>query len=438
MPNYPFLGLNDYIDEMLFVIKNIISKNEQKNFYVFGMNVLSDRVVRFLKDNEYEVHGILDNNPAYYGKKFLDIVVNSPEYFLKDFDKNACIFIQSSYFSEMKEQLSKLGYQEETHIIKTVNIETSEDFDNKEELFNQFSDKIKLAVNLYNELTGNKKLKLFLLPQTPLGDVYIFCSYLSSYMEKEGLKEIIIALRNESQIKIANMFIADYNDLKIKIKKISVEETDLLRNLSILFPEHVNLFHPIDNKYLFYNYNDFKGINFFDHCKKGLFGLNEDIKPRHPTFNRNELEIDKFFKENNLESEKTIIISPYANSVPMSAYLFWKILVERLKVKKYDVVTNCGTIYEKPIEGTKAVYFDFEDSVPILNRCKALIAYRSGFCDITSSATCKKIFIYPYKQQLNTTMYQLYSQKDFFGKVESFVLNEETDEVIISKIIDLL
>lgn len=61
------------------------------------------------------------------------------------------------------------------------------------------------------------------------------------------------------------------------------------------------------------------------------------------------------------------------------------------------VCTNCGSPNEKEIEGTVALRFSYDISVPVIEKCGFFIGIRSGFCDVISTAKCKKIIIYqPY------------------------------------------
>ena len=91
------------------------------------------------------------------------------------------------------------------------------------------------------------------------------------------------------------------------------------------------------------------------------------------------------------------MLSPYVNTLPAIPPWVWVELAKRLKLEGYVVGTNCGGPSEKAVEGTIELRFDYDISVPVLEKCGYFIGIRSGFCDIVSSAKCKKIIIYqPY------------------------------------------
>ena len=85
-------------------------------------------------------------------------------------------------------------------------------------------------------------------------------------------------------------------------------------------------------------------------------------------------------------------------------------IAEKLKNRGYVVCTNCGSPAELPINGTIPLRFGFDISVPVLEKCGYFVGIRSGFCDIISSADCKKIIVYqPYLFWGSGTNYDYFS-----------------------------
>lgn len=92
--------------------------------------------------------------------------------------------------------------------------------------------------------------------------------------------------------------------------------------------------------------------------------------------------------------DKTVIISPEANSITTIPIWFWNTIIEELKSKGYIVFMNCSypTWYRAP-----NIFETYALSVPLLEYSGFFLAVRSGFCDIISSANCKKVILYPEK-----------------------------------------
>jgi hypothetical protein len=68
-------------------------------------------------------------------------------------------------------------------------------------------------------------------------------------------------------------------------------------------------------------------------------------------------------------------------------------IVNHCKQQGLIPVTNCaGT--EKPVEGTKAIFFPLTQAIDFMDAAGYFLGVRSGLCDIISSSTCVKIIIY--------------------------------------------
>ena len=109
-----------------------------------------------------------------------------------------------------------------------------------------------------------------------------------------------------------------------------------------------------------------------------------------------------------LDKRKTIIVSPYATSVPNIPVDVWKKIVRELKSYGYIVYTNIANGQE-PIDETEGIMIPYENIISCLNLCRGFIGIRSGLCDILSTADCKMIVFYKGMLHNQTTLYTLYS-----------------------------
>ena len=142
------------------------------------------------------------------------------------------------------------------------------------------------------------------------------------------------------------------------------------------------------------NINETKFIDMYIH---NIF-MCDIVKDREfPKFNYTSKKINDLFIKYRLEPNNTVILSPYVNTLPAIPWWVWIELAKKLKMAGYMVCTNCGSPNEKEIEGTVALRFSYDISVPVIEKCGFFIGIRSGFCDVISTAKCKKIIIYqPY------------------------------------------
>lgn len=139
-------NLSSYLYEKLAShIQNRIF--EKKKIVLFGLNTSSYGTKKYLEDHGYHVSAYIDNDirkveennnvmdillPRQLDAKDYQIIQRRyirsyiPEEYLLPFQEDLVILIASKYYSEMCEQVKKLGYQEGLHIIKTADFYDSE------------------------------------------------------------------------------------------------------------------------------------------------------------------------------------------------------------------------------------------------------------------------------------------------------------------------
>ena len=133
-------NINNYLYRNLDqLIENGVLDN--KKIVLFGLNTTSYSTKNYLEDRGYHVTAYIDNDikkledakeiieslvPRQLSKDAYHDVIDQfvraykPEELFGDFQDDVIILIASKYYVQMVEQLEKLGYVENTHIIKTV------------------------------------------------------------------------------------------------------------------------------------------------------------------------------------------------------------------------------------------------------------------------------------------------------------------------------
>lgn len=258
---------------------------------------------------------------------------------------------------------------------------------------------LKPGVQVYKDIMKNYPVgsKLLLCPYAGTGDVYLACLYIRQYAKKMQLNNYVLAVIGKSNYNVAKLFrIAN-------LEKLSQDEADKLVYLYMTVGDEfdgIKLMHhdPMQNYCgILENLRNINNIKFVDMYNCNIFMCDLEKDRELPQFNYTSKRISDLFFKCRLEPNNTVILSPYVNTLPPIPRWVWVELAKRMKMAGYVVCTNCGGPDEKEIEGTVALRFDYDIAVPILEKCGYFIGIRSGFCDVISSAKCKKIIIYqPY------------------------------------------
>ncbi len=120
----------------------------------------------------------------------------------------------------------------------------------------------------------------------------------------------------------------------------------------------------------------------------GVFGLPESTRPCKPSRLRDYPDLEK------IREGKTVILSPYAKSVPALRQEIWEEIVEDFCRRGYVCLTNVAGD-EKPLTGTDPISPAVCEMQSVVERAGTFIGLRSGLCDVVRGALCKKAALYP-------------------------------------------
>lgn len=244
---------------------------------------------------------------------------------------------------------------------------------------------------IYEKINGGQK-QGYICPYKGTGDVYLACALLSSkIILDERHTQTLVVIGNSSR-KIVQLF--GYKNIVV----LSQEEMDLLMeyvsfmgasnlNLMILHPDPPNAKYGICDRLRNYN-----GLNFKDMFAAGIFG---DIKIicEVPSFDNCIEEVKEYYSKNNLKPGRTIIISPYVNTLGQLPMWFWIELVAALTNLGFSVCTNCSG-KEATIYGTVRLDIPYCKMKTYCEYAGYFIGSRSGLCEVISSFSMHKIIIY--------------------------------------------
>lgn len=431
-----------------------------KNIYVFGSNEPAERIIDELEKYGYKVVSMLDNNEKKKVFFYHGVGVALPAEALFPKDEDALILIASKYFHEMSLQLEGMGY-EKSCIYQTVKMETGSVFSLDDITWEQEKEKIKTGVETLKGLRSlyGEDVRVLILPWQAIGDIYMGCRYLNAYiseMEKDGGKPLnyIITVMGNVRKKVA--MTCGYD----RIHVLTGEESQCLCRAVVFLGYEESRAEILQHRFVYTNrlwkLGNYKGINFDDHFRYSIFRLSGDAKPvvpfgtgicgdykgaDYPEGERLRVlgeKAEKYMEENGLVRSKTVILSPYANTIANPSREFWISVVEEFKKKGYTVVTNSGGESEPAIEGTAPVLIPFDITIPVTELCGIFVGLRSGLCDFIAPARTKKIIIYPDRIYVNGPVIDFYSlnKMGLCDDALEFVYNEAEPDKTLKEIME--
>ena len=381
-----------------FLLERKVIKKEDP-VVLFGVSNVSMYIAQRLQG--YHIAAIIDNNTMKSGGTAGGIPIYSPEEYLGTFKKDVKIIISSIYYKAMCEQLYYLGYRLGEQVFVVCS---------RPHLFSVSENSVKHVVKEITEgrrIYGKLREKfpqehIFICPYPGTGDVYLTGLYLKKVMQNRGIQKYVLAVVSGNCEKVADMFQLNTVYLKTSLAMCLLSYARLMGSEN----SDITILNDGLEQTMMPRLRGYHGIDFHTMFQKAVFGLNERITV--PQFKKDNA--DSLFKEYGLKMGKTVLISPYANTVYDISKEVWEEVAKELKDLGYDVCTNVSSPKEKPINGTQGIFIPYLQIVDFLNKAGGYIALRSGLCDIVSSSTAKMIIFYPEgKTLLNSSAYDYFS-----------------------------
>lgn len=414
-----------FVEELIHSQK--VSKEDK--LIIFSVTKTSKVIINRLCD--YNIVAILDNNRALCGTVFEEIPVYTPNEYLMDKNPDDYkIIVPTKSYRSICEQLDEMGYllNEQVFVTYRANILG---------VAQQLAKKMEVGERTYDSIREKyPDMKIYLAPYPGTGDMYLIGLYLRERMKYDNISECIVVVSSPGCKKILSLFELDDVVREIIVLK-DKEESELLlyfaqgygydkANLTVL-NDGYGMLHMQPLRGL-------RGLDFNTMFQKVVF-----FAPDRITYHDIRRETaDDIFKENNLRKGRTILLSPYANTITKMSSDIWVQIAKELMDRGYNVCTNVSGD-EKPIEGTLGLFIPYTKIVDFLDKAGGFIAFRSGLCDVVSGSTAKKVILYPSEKIFyNTTNYDYFSLK-LMGLAEEnlqeIVLDEETQKEILSGVL---
>ena len=394
-----------YSDELKRVrkkLKNMIRKGKLKDreVYLFGVSDNTRQILQLLREYDVIPCGILDNDPAKIGSYCSGIKVSAADQ-VEAVQDGTKIFLMHSYFwREMTAQLLKLSVPQKSIVPLSRK---------KAPLWKQLLGAYR-GKRVYGRIVKQYgKVPVFLCPYTGTGDIYLIGVFWKQYLKQIQVDDYIFIVINKACQKVTDLF-----DIK-HVKLLKAWESSSLIKYYMLHPEGIPLkilndswgqirANPLQ---WFRGYN---GLYFTELFRRYVFDLPEDAMPEPPVFRDVGQELSRIFEKNGLVTGKTVILSPYANTLADLPEDFWSFIAKRLKEKGFVVCTNSGSEKEKAIAGTIKLFFPLNFAPQLIEKAGYFVGIRSGFCDVISAAKAKKIVLYDRSNRFfNSSAYEYFS-----------------------------
>ncbi len=379
-----------YEDELRRVRKRIgriaaTNKFTGMKVYVFGVSDNTRQIIKVLRIHNIQPVGVIDNDSSKQGSYCAGVKVLSFKGFGDVSDKDNLYVVYSAYWREMLGQLELNGVKKQNIVLL---------YKKKKVLVRLICEAF-IGRCIYSKLIMKYgSLPVFVCPYTGTGDIYLIGTFWEAYCEHNNIDNYIFIVISKACEKTAMLF----GIKNIVVLKKQKEAAQLIR-AHMLWPDDISMkllndcWGQIHTNQIEW-FRGFKGLNFTELFRRYVFDFTENIRPQHPKYLDVESELVKIFEKNSFLVGKTVVLSPYSNTLFDLPDEFWIHLAKKLTEKGYTVCTNSSSDLEPAIAGTTAVFFPLNIAPQFLNKAGYFIGVRSGFCDIISGSSAKKIILY--------------------------------------------
>ncbi|GHV51065.1 hypothetical protein FACS1894216_04380 [Synergistales bacterium] len=359
-----------------------------KKIVLFGVSPFSKEIKNCLSEEGFALSAVVDNDSRKTGSECLGVKVQKPETILLPHSDSFVVLVSAGgFYREITLQLVQMGYVKNRHIFTLT-------FKTDESLFVMscmIARTIRGAV-MYRKLTkglpGNRTV--FIAPYTGVGDIYLVGLFFNEYLRQNGITDYVFVVVSGACKKVAEMF---------GIKNIAVLKPTLTDDI-------INSGNFLRADWPVIVLNDgwlgeltqwlrgYKGLNFERMFRYFVLEFDDSVPYELPPRRDYSAETDAIFQKSGLIKGKTVVLSPYSNTLLDLPDDLWQSIVRHCKGLGYTVCTNCAAVTEKPVAGTEKVFFPLGQAIAFMDAAGYFIGVRSGLCDIISTSSCKKVVLY--------------------------------------------
>lgn len=321
---------------------------ENKSIYLFGVSDNTRQIISMLKKRRIEVVAVLDNDVSKHGSYCARKPVMAFSAIEQKDANNNLYLVYSAYWKEMLGQLENESVPGKNILLLYKKRGIS---------FIQILKAVR-GLKIYKKIKNKyNTTNIFLCPYTGTGDVYLIGTFWKEYCEKNEIEEYAFLVISKPCQKVAQL--CEIENIEVLQRQ---ELSEYIICAHMLWPDEIKLkllndcWSQIHTNQIEW-FRGYKGLEFTSLFKRYVFNLPDNSKPRHPIFKDADSEIEKIVMDNGLIPGKTVVLSPYSNTLADLPEKFWKIIAEKLLALGYTVCTNSSSDSEPAIEGTVSVFF---------------------------------------------------------------------------------
>jgi hypothetical protein len=378
-----------------------------RRIVLFGASVFSKEVKSCLLKKGLAVDGIVDNDGRKIGKPYMGLRVQKPEDALASGVAALVVLIYSpDYYREMARQLTRMGYAENKDVY-VLNRKTGESPRNMAYALLR----IIRGLFAYRRLTKGAygRRVVFVAPYTGTGDIYLAGLFFNEYLRRNEISDYVFTVVSGACEKVAEMF-GIGNTVVVKPSVLGDDIINCRRFLRADWPVVVlNDGWLQEASRLLRGY---RGLNFEKMFRYFVFGFDDGVPHALPPRKDYDAEIDALFEKHRLIKGKTAVLSPYSNTLFDLPDDVLEAIIAHCERRGLTVCTNCAG-EERPVAGTKPVFFPLDRAVAFMDAAGFFVGVRSGLCDIISASSCKKIILYE-----KDSLFYKSSQYEYFSLVK--------------------
>jgi hypothetical protein len=287
-----------------------------------------------------------------------------------------------------------------------------------------------LTRNLYPLYIRNRRAKITpeevgVICSYNLGETYLFCAMLESFKRKYNIRKVVLISDKKYHQDICALF----EDRNIRCCTCSGLQERPFRVFREVRAGSLYYMHDNDGQSVATLAQ--KRISYIQHLKITA-GLDADtaIVP-HEISDQDRAGAKEIFNRLELKPNKTVLLSPEANSCPPLDEQFCQNMCDELQKKRYDVFLN--VIGENHgIRSAKSAFLPLRLAAPFSDLCGLVVAMRSGFCEVISGSRARFHVLYP-----DRPLQMVYSLKDVITSdcLREYVLNEIPQKDRIDQVI---
>jgi hypothetical protein len=357
-----------------------------RNAFVFGVSNASGEMIELLAARGVSAAAVLDSNPLKQGQEFMGLPVAPPQCLIDEgYGKdNSIVLVASRFFSQMSLKLRRLGYDGE--IAQILGMNSSSCCSLLEKDFQAMAQRARRGYETLKRIRRRFPTRhLVVCPYGALGDMYWIMAYLPAYREKNGIKDIALVAAKGGSVEAARMF----GMCGASWEELDGDELDELVQAMVFMKEGNCVIANIERPYTDVSIRILgkRLIPFIDLCRSALLGLASSAIPARPS-------VLEEYRGGIIVPGKTVILSPFAKSVPKLPESFWAELASRWQSKGYLVCTSISG-QERPVKGTTPLSIPISQVISAVEQAGVFIALRSGLCDVAHTAKCLKTAVFP-------------------------------------------